>query len=1640
MNERDLFIAARQLDSVEKRRAFLTKACGSDSQLFARVSGLLEADEQAGSFLQHPAIDIATAADCGSDGTARTQLDSEGSDGDATTVSLDFLAPPRSSGSLGSIGHYEITELVGSGGMGIVLKANDSRLNRVVAVKVLAPELAGNPTARRRFVREGQAAAAIAHPHIVTIFAVDEDRLPYLVMEYVDGVSLQEKIDRDGQLQLKETLRIGAQIAAGLSAAHAQGVIHRDIKPANILLENGVERVRITDFGLARAVDDAAVTRAGEVAGTPQYMSPEQAQGRPVDARSDLFSLGCVLYAMCTGRSPFRAESSIASLRRVCDDMPRPIQEVNLDTPVWLSDIITQLLEKAPEDRIQSAAKVADLLNQHLAHLQNPSVAPAPLRVAARRRRKSTRSRRPWLIVGSLLAVATAAFGTTEAVGVTQFTATMVRIVTGEGTLVIEVDDPEVQISLDGEELSISGAGLQEVRLRPGQYQFRAMKGNTALRQELVTISRGDRAMVRVSREAPDTPQAPAPTDSTLWGEWVSLFNGSDLSGWITHPRQPDGWRVEDGAIVGSGPVSHLFTERGDYRDFELRAEVQITRTGNSGIYFRSPLDLVFLNGQYPPAYEIQIYNNDGPSGRDPYKTGSLHDKVLYRDVIVPGEDWFTLEIRVNGDQLIAAVNGVTTVNTLLLPDPWRINERGHFALQTTGGTVRFRKIEIREPVAVATASSFPSPQAAASAWTGWPADAPPPAIAPFDANQAAAHQDTWGTELGIPVEYTNSIGMKLRLIPPGEFMMGTPLEESTKIYASAAGWAHDHERSIVLTESPPHRVCLTQPFYLGAYEVTRAEFRRFVEATGYKTVPELTGLGGWAHYEGKWTRRPEQVWTTPGAWQPTDNEPVCVVTWTDAVAFCEWLSEVEGRRYALPTEAQWEFACRAGTSTATYAAADESLAAIAWTNELVMSAHPQPVGQKRANAFGLHDMLGNVWEHCADWYSPSFGGGEPQVDPPGFDTGVHRVLRGGAWYRSGYLFARSGGRNDFAESSSGSDVGIGFRVATVGDLRLDVARANEHMQQGRFDEAAAEFCIALSYCGPEDAPEARQKIVDQIVRSDELFERVVKLRPQDIDLWRDRGHFFAHQARWAEATQCYKTRLDLGHDGAGLWNFCANSLLAQADIAGYRAWCEQMLVQFADETHPDELIYATWVMVVTPDAVADKDNAFQLAERALAAKPNSPWALRNHTAWLYRLDRLEEAIAAWNTFSERGYEEYRLCFLAMAHHRLGNTQQARQYADEVQQRKPQWSASSAWPFRVEVETLQKETERVLAGLPDQMATRTPDDASPSGGEATAANASNHPTPRSAQLVHTFHHGAAIYTAAVSPDDRWIVTCGKDHALCLWDVETGAQVRNFDGHTAPSITVSFSTDGARLISSGWGDTTLRVWDVATGQELQRFQHGDAALGAALSPDGAQAATSDHGKSLRLWDANSGAELRRFDLAGLPLVRTIAFSPDGSSLLTGSLDGTANSVLRLWSVETGLQIRQFSGHRGWISGVAFSPDGKRAISSGWDQTVRLWDVDQAVEIRRFTHPSKIESAALSRDGRHVLSGGHDGTARLWNIDSGAEVLRVEAHAAGVWSVAFLSGDRRAMTASQDGTASLWDLGIDPSLPDAAATEP
>lgn len=301
-----------------------------------------------------------------------------------------ILDPPTHPEMLGRIDQFEIEDKIGSGGMGIVLKGFDRQLNRAVAIKILAPHLASHGTARKRFAREAQAAAAVVHPNVIPIYAVNSSETrPYIVMQLVSGHSLHSLVAERGPLEVMEIVRIGIQIAAGLSAAHQQGLIHRDIKPANILIEHDVARVVITDFGLARAADDAGMTQTGWIAGTPHYMSPEQASGENLDLRSDLFSLGGLLYFLATGREPFRGDKPYAVIQKILNQQPVPLQSLNPDVPLMLSDIVEKLQEKNPADRFDSAATVQRYLERYLAHLQQPLQVPKPNRVLTARRRRA---------------------------------------------------------------------------------------------------------------------------------------------------------------------------------------------------------------------------------------------------------------------------------------------------------------------------------------------------------------------------------------------------------------------------------------------------------------------------------------------------------------------------------------------------------------------------------------------------------------------------------------------------------------------------------------------------------------------------------------------------------------------------------------------------------------------------------------------------------------------------------------------------------------------------------------------------------------------------------------------------------------------------------------------------------------------------------------------------------------------------------------------------------------------------------------------------------------------------------------------------------------------------------------------------
>ncbi|HTU90113.1 MAG TPA: SUMF1/EgtB/PvdO family nonheme iron enzyme, partial [Gemmataceae bacterium] len=734
---KEIFLEAAELSDAAARAAYLDQACGADAGVRERVEALLRSHDPEGSFLGTPAAvvpDPDHAATCdvapAPDHVAATAT-TDGRAGASDDEPLTFLAPPTRPDALGRIGHYEVLQVLGKGGFGIVFRAFDEMLQRVVALKVMAPQLAATSPARKRFLREARSSAQVRHENVVQVYEVAEQPLPYLAMEFIPGETLQQKLNRLGPLDVPEVLRIGRQIAEGLAAAHATDLIHRDIKPGNVLLEGGHHKVKITDFGLARAADDASISQSGIIAGTPMYMAPEQAEGHTLDQRADLFSLGSVLYQMVSGRPPFRANTTVAVLKRVAEDKPRPIREIIPETPQWLCDIIAKLHAKNPDDRYQSAREVADVLADCEAQLKANSKLKDYSRIPRSKPRRF--GRRKWAAVAAVLLLPVIVLGVTEFAGVTH----LLRL------------------------------GLPK--------------------------------------------------------------KGADQPG--------------------------------------------------------------------------------------------------------------------------------------------------------------------------------------------------PAANAAFDAKEA---QEASAKQLGIPVETTNSIGMKLRFIPAGKFMMGSSKEEiAFWLKQKHDGWY----KELLLSEGPQHEVEITQPFCMGQTDVTVGQFRQFVKSTGYKTQAEREGGAVRGFPNGAFKDVANTDWLNPGFAQ-TDDRPVVCVSWNDAVEFCRWLSKQEGKTYRLPTEAEWEYSCRAG-SRGRWSFGDDEAELCDYARVGGNSRHHSwPVAGLKANAWGLYDMHGNVEQWCQELFDPNYYKTSPPKDPPGPPAGDERVARGGFWLWDAAWWCRSAMRHK--HNPAGRANFIGFRVVLV--------------------------------------------------------------------------------------------------------------------------------------------------------------------------------------------------------------------------------------------------------------------------------------------------------------------------------------------------------------------------------------------------------------------------------------------------------------------------------------------------------------------------------------------------------------------------------------------------------------------------------
>ena len=1015
MTERTIFLAAIEISDPAERAGYVAQACDGDTNLRTQVEQLLRHHEESSQFLEKPAGASSSDVEMTIVGHGASDEDDDQSSaalsGEAEL--RKYLQPATRPGWLGRLAHYEIEQTLGRGAFGIVVKAFDEKLHRVVAIKLMNPDLASTSPPRKRFLREARTAAAVRNEYIVGIHAVEEEPLPYLVMEYVPGMTLQQQLDQDGPLELSEILRIGQQVASGLAAAHAANLIHRDIKPSNILLEGGVDnRAKISDFGLARAVDDASLTSSGLIAGTPMYMAPEQARGEVLDHRADLFSLGSVLYQMASGRPPFRALNTVAVLKRVCEDAPRPIEDVIPGTADWLCSIIMRLLEKTPADRFQTAKEVADLFARCQAELQlNGKVTCVPgsrirensdfpqpasplsntppntTEQASSRRSEKAALNLPSILYGIMLGM-------------------MVLLPILFGKQVSSYVDAWIWPAIPALPPIADSGGL-EVR----GLEFDG-------KDDFVSIDAVDWSYPQFTIEAFVTSARDSDNGTIVYLggggeklEWMSLYDD--------HPADP-GKRLSGAAIKGKTPFANTSAP--------FTAGVRQHRV------------LVF-DGRYMHYYVNGIWQAK--------RFAEAHEGLMWkmknlRIACDDSEQRFFQgridQVRISRialyDANFAPVASLTSDDSTLAL--YKFDEGAGDVLKDASGNGHDGRIVGAKWVKsksedLTSRSDSPAPDISysksqisnADAWDGWPADAPAPAVAPFSADQARQHQEAWAKYLNVPVEYTNPIGMKFRLVPPGEFMRGSSPEE----IAQALGSAGDDKlwQETIHSEGPRHKVLLTKATYVGVHEVTQGQFEHIMGRNPSRFGP--TGASKDVIVD-----------------LDTSRFPVEKVSWDEATRFCVQLSQVQDPTddvaYRLLTDAEWEFCCRAGTTTELWIGENhQERLQTAWTYEN-SGDRTHAVGELKENPFGLYDVHGNVWEWVQDGWDPAFYSqlqGHLAVDPikPSV-AGAPHVTKGGCW-SSSVASCRSATR--CPETAAYSGTLIGFRVSlAVEAVRLSLA------------------------------------------------------------------------------------------------------------------------------------------------------------------------------------------------------------------------------------------------------------------------------------------------------------------------------------------------------------------------------------------------------------------------------------------------------------------------------------------------------------------------------------------------------------------------------------------------------------------------
>ncbi|MFI4849447.1 MAG: SUMF1/EgtB/PvdO family nonheme iron enzyme [Gimesia chilikensis] len=943
------------------------------------------------------------------DATAHTMI--QGTGDSESSLTRDFQQPNTEATSeieiSNSFSRYEIQKVLGQGAMGAVYLAKDTQLDRDVALKI--PKFGdGNGVDEEellaRFYREARAAATLRSPNICPVYDVGEiDGQHYITMAFIDGRPLKDYTKSKKTHSEKQIITTIRKLALGLSEAHEIGVIHRDLKPANIMIDRKGEPV-VMDFGLARrsSSDDVQVTQSGAIIGTPAYMAPEQVAGDQavIDHQVDIYALGVIMYELITGEMPFKG-NLMALLQQIALNNPTKPSQLRPDIDPRLEAICLKMIAGDREQRYQSMTDVANDLQEVL---RNPD-----------ERHKQAQAKKKGQKPKSLPTAKEESNPALISIDRSKSSAERMRDRRGKSAKKTRSSGPSKKLLIAG---GIGGLllllgmvyfvrdGKQDVQITqddPGITN--RIAGKTALTAKVVNGQRDGllNGELPNSHSASESLKNPPPAASNSQRYALTFPEPTSVVEVKAPFRLDEDFTLE--AWVSEGDISP--TANGEAPPNETILDLSIQMMLNL-VHDQRLNKWSFVTAtKLIPGYEYVIcrgsYTNNNIAIRGErnhiatifengevrlYVDGKRLDKVNYGPEQTPAQSkppTMVRELLIGNTRMAGQspfrglIEGVryskgARYNEDFMPPAELTNDSNTEALylfkegqgdilKDYSGNGYDGKIIDAKWVKVGSETTISSP--------------PPLAVAPFDEQQAKAHQQAWAEYLGIPVEQEVELPggekMSFMLIPPGEFMMGSTEEEQSRFLEMAKSVDDDIAIKRISDEGPRHRVRITSPYYLGKYEVTQAQ---------WKSV----------------------MGNDPSQNKDNPSHPVEQVSWSDVQACLETLNKnnlTETLNFELPSEAQWEYACRAGTTTA-FSFGDDPLKLpdYGWKRNS-SNGETHPVGALKPNAYGLYDMHGNVWEMCADLYPKDqhHYTNASVSDPTGSSAGWITMMRGGCHY-----------------------------------------------------------------------------------------------------------------------------------------------------------------------------------------------------------------------------------------------------------------------------------------------------------------------------------------------------------------------------------------------------------------------------------------------------------------------------------------------------------------------------------------------------------------------------------------------------------------------------------------------------------------